>query len=61
LFQTTRGTVSGYRVIAEHVFTSSVPTPGAEHVHLNLYVYGGAASPPQNEGEVVIEKFEYLP
>jgi hypothetical protein len=52
---------SGSRVVAEHVFTSGVPTPGGESVHLNLYVYGNAASSLQNPTEVVIEKFEYLP
>lgn len=61
LFQTRRGAADGSGNLAEHVFTSGVPTPGNERVHLNLYVYGGAASPPENEGEVVIEKFEYLP
>lgn len=51
----------GASPIARHVFTSGVPAPGGETVHLNLYVFGSAATPLQNETEVVIEKFEYLP
>ena len=62
-FRTVRGSAAagGSHVVAEHVFTSGIPTPGGESVHLNLYIYGNAAQRPQNEAEVVIEKFEYLP
>ncbi|MCM3870548.1 MAG: hypothetical protein ND895_07645 [Pyrinomonadaceae bacterium] len=62
-FRTVRGstTGSGSSVVAEHVFTSGVPVPGGEAVHLNLYIFGNASNPLQNEAEVVIEKFEYLP
>ena len=49
------------RVIAEHEFTSGIPSPGNETVHLNLYVYARAQTPQQNGVEVVIEKFQYLP
>lgn len=49
------------RVIAEHAFTSGVPSPGNESVRLSLYVYGKTRTPLQNEAEVIIEKFEYLP
>ena len=54
-------TVRGAETIAEHVFTSSVPSPGIESVRMNLYIFGPAKIPLQNEAEVVIEKFEYLP
>jgi hypothetical protein len=47
--------------IAEHVFTSGIPTPGGERVHLNLYTFGKSRTPQTNGIEVVIEKFEYLP
>jgi hypothetical protein len=47
--------------IAEHTFTSGVPLPGGEAVHMNLYVFANKNSPIQHEAEVVIEKFEYLP
>jgi len=48
-------------VVAEHVFTSGIPSPGEEKVHLNLYIYGRSRTPQQNGVEVVIEKFQYLP
>jgi hypothetical protein len=62
-FRTIRGTDLGNRsrAIAEHVFSSGVPTPGEELVHMNLYIFGSAPSPLRNQNEVVIEKFEYLP
>jgi hypothetical protein len=53
--------VRGAKNIAEHVFTSGVPFPGIESVRMNLYIFGNAKIPLQNEAEVVIEKFEYLP
>jgi len=56
-FQTARET----RVIAEHVFTSGIPSPGGERVHINLYIYGKSRTLQQNGVEVVIEKFAYLP
>ena len=49
------------RVVAEHVFTSGIPSPGGESVHINLYIYGKSRIPQENGVEVVIEKFEYLP
>jgi hypothetical protein len=57
-FKTTR---QAGGVIAEHAFTSGVPQPGGEAVHLNLYAFANDKSPLQHEVEVVIEKFEYLP
>jgi hypothetical protein len=62
-FRTVRGstTANESQVVAEHVFTSGVPAPGSESVHLNLYVFGNADKSLQKEVEVVIEKFEYLP
>ncbi|MGA3234875.1 MAG: hypothetical protein ABSG03_01130 [Bryobacteraceae bacterium] len=61
-FQTVQaGPDAQSRVLAEHVFTSGIPSPGEEKVHLNLYVYGRSRTPQQNGVEVIIEKFEYLP
>jgi hypothetical protein len=62
-FRTVRGSMTGTgsHVVAEHVFTSGVPVPGGEAVHLNLYIFGNDSKPLQNDAEVVIEKFEYLP
>jgi hypothetical protein len=63
LFRSVRGTSAhaGSGTVSEHLFTSGVPTPGGETVHLNLCIAGGVVVPLQNEAEVVIEKFEYFP
>jgi hypothetical protein len=62
-FKTIPGSASdsSTRAVAEHVFTSGVPSPGIETVRMNLYIFRGAKDPLQNGAEVVIEKFEYLP
>ena len=61
-FKTVRGPVAdGPALVAEHVFTSGVPAPGGESIHLNLFIFGNAKDPLQKAAEVVIEKFEYLP
>ena len=62
-FRTIRGTdtANRSRAVAEHAFSSGVPTPGEELVHMNLYIFGSAPSPLRNQNEVVIQKFEYLP
>lgn len=49
------------QVAAERVFTSGVPTPGGERVHLTAYVFGKSRTPQQKGFEVVLEKFDYLP
>lgn len=61
-FKTVRGPeADGPGVVANHVFTSGVPSPGGESVHLTFYIFGNAPNPLQTDVEVVIEKFEYLP
>ena len=61
-FKTVRGPVAdGPSPISQHVFTSGVPSPGGESIHLDLYIFGNATVPLQKDVEVVIEKFEYLP
>jgi hypothetical protein len=62
-FRTFRGEVTGKgsAVAAEHIFISGVPSPGGESVRINLFVFGNTNKPLQNETEVIIEKFEYLP
>jgi hypothetical protein len=62
-FRTVRGESARDQVapVAEHVFTSGVPAPASEKVHLHLYVYDNKRNPLQRPTEVVIEKFEYLP
>ena len=44
-----------------HVFTSGIPTPGDERVRIHLCGFHYSKVPLQHEGEVVVEKFEYLP
>ena len=62
-FRTARGVSSdpAADLVAEHLFTSGVPSPGDERIRLNLYVYGNKRHPLQHESEVIIEKFEFLP
>ncbi len=62
-FRTVRETATGGHsdVVASHVFTSGVPSAGNEAVHMSLYVFESKRNPLQNEVEVIIEKFEYLP
>ncbi len=61
-FRTAReGEPQHTRAVAEHVFTSGVPSAGAETVHINLYIYGKTRTPQRQGVEVVIEKFAFLP
>jgi hypothetical protein len=62
-FKTVRGSQAGAggRTVAEHVYTSGIPSHGIESIRMNLYVFGKAKIPLENGAEVVIEKFEYLP
>jgi hypothetical protein len=47
--------------LAEHVFTSGIPSPGGETAHINLYIYGKARTAQERGVEVVIRKFQFLP
>ena len=63
-FRTVRGggDEPGAPVVASHVFTSGVPLPGSETLHLNLYVFGDEKRVHLRQTvEVIVEKFEYLP
>jgi hypothetical protein len=62
-FKTVKGSAlrPGAQTVAEHVFTSGVPSAGQETFQLLFYVVASEKSPMQNENEVVVEKFEYLP
>lgn len=62
-FSTARGSGNDGRThaVAEHVFTSGVPSAGIESARINLYIFRNSKEIPQNEAEVVIEKFVYLP
>jgi len=63
LFRTVKGARDGSstRPLFEHAFTSGVPAAGAETLRLNLYVYVHTEHPLQTGGEVIVEKFVYLP
>lgn len=62
-FKTIRepSSLKGSSPVAEHVFTSGIPSAGNEAVHLILYVFDNRNAPMQRGTEVVIEKFEFLP
>jgi hypothetical protein len=60
-FKATRGSMPSGAAVAEHIFTSGVPSAGNERIHMNVYGYGNQRNPLKNEFEVVIEKFEFLP
>lgn len=63
----TFSTVGGYSSkpgsvkVAEHVFTSGIPTPGQESTHINFYVFNNNTNPLRRDSEVIVENFEYLP
>jgi hypothetical protein len=47
--------------VAEHIFTSGVPTPSKETAHIDLYIPRRSNNSPLKDEEVVIERFEFLP
>lgn len=56
-FETKRGA----QAVDAHEFSSGIPAPGNETVHLNLYVFDNTRRPLKNGTEVVVDAFEYLP
>jgi len=62
-FRTVRVARDGSRgaLIAEHTFTSGVPTPGIESARINLYSFARGKQHQKDPAEVVVEKFTYLP
>ncbi len=62
-FKTVHGSSSMKRqdTVAEHVFTSGIPSVGNEAVHMILYVFDNRNAPMRQGTEVIIEKFEFLP
>jgi len=60
-FKTALGNSEKARPVAEHIFTSGIPSPGGERLHINLYIFGKSRTPQQRGVEVVFEKFAYLP
>ena len=60
-FRTVRGPRLTNQNIAQHEFSSGVPTPGAERIRMNVYFFRYSPSPPRADVEVVIERFQYVP
>jgi hypothetical protein len=60
-FQTVRAADPSGNVVAENIFTSSVPLHGIESFRMCLYINRYRKLPFQEGSEVVIEKFEYFP
>jgi hypothetical protein len=55
------GRVSQSDTVATHVFASGVPSPGSEEVSMNFCAFGFSKVPLENDTEVIIDKFQYLP
>jgi hypothetical protein len=49
------------RVVKAHRFTRGIPTPGNEHVRMNLWLYRGASPASGRTVEVVVERFGFVP
>lgn len=61
-FQSVRGSLdSPGGPISQHVFSSGVPSPANENVHINLYDFLHSKNPVAQPYEVVIEKFDFIP
>lgn len=60
-FRSVRGSTLDAAPVAQHVFSSGVPTPASETVHMDIYEFHHARNPSHPPAEVVIEKFEFLP
>ena len=62
-FETVRGTAVTDRgaMVAQRQFTSGIPVAGAAVIHIGLFCLRSSPTPPTREGEVVVEKFVFLP
>lgn len=62
-FSSFRGALPGSRQtsVGHHVFTTGIPNPASEAVHISMYDFHRSKNPAPQPSEVVIEKFEYLP
>ena len=52
---------SGEKPVSEHVFTSGIPVPANEKIHIDLYDFHHSEGSSQKPVEAVIEKFEFTP
>jgi hypothetical protein len=60
-FRTYSGTADAAKTIANHVFTSGVPSPAHGTLHINLYDFHHAESSTERPAEAVIQSFEFIP
>jgi hypothetical protein len=62
-FKTFRGRSSGAgaQLVSEHEFTFNIPEPGQAKLRLIFFAGASDKNPMRKPGEVVVEKFEYLP
>jgi hypothetical protein len=60
-FKAVRGTGPDGPVVAQHVFTSSVPVPGEERFRVNLYDFQRGPQRVQSGAEIVVERFTFTP
>jgi hypothetical protein len=62
-FQAARGTAvaDGAAVVGQRQFRSGVPMAGAATIHVGLVYLRDSSTAPTREGEVVVEKFVFLP
>lgn len=62
-FRTVKGSKADLALpaIAEHTFTSGIPTHGIESARMNLYVFRSAKFPMAKTSEVIVDRFEFLP
>ena len=61
-FETVGGTADSHgKPISEHVFSSGVPVPANETIHIDLYDFHHSESSSQRPAEAVIERFEFIP
>lgn len=55
------GLVAREKRISERAFSSGIPTPANETVHMDIYDFHHSNHRIEQPSEVVIEKFDYLP
>ena len=62
-FQTGAYSAAATNLIASYIFTNAanVPQSGDEAVHLNLWLINGSAPTDNNEAEVIIQDFNFVP
>ena len=62
-FRTVQGADSQAKksVITEHTFTSEVPTPRTESIHINLCTFDYTPVPQQQPAEIIVQRFQFLP